>query len=145
MESFRLALCIRANLFIAGPALAAVYVLPPEMDGAILQERVQRFLRLFRAPERRESFGRGLSRSGRYLDMIQRIFKNHDLPRELAYVAMIESEFNHTAVSRPQSRRAGRPRPPANEAGLTMKDPGTPWKVGSESTGHQQREGGTSS
>ncbi len=80
--------------------MRAAFVHPPEMERSILQEKVQSFLNFFRAPGRRESFDLGLSRSGRYLAMIQRIFKDHDLPRDLAYVAMIESEFDHTAVSR---------------------------------------------
>jgi membrane-bound lytic murein transglycosylase D len=39
----------------------------------------------------RERFGMWISRSGRYLPMIQRIFRERGLPEELAYTAMIES------------------------------------------------------
>jgi len=48
----------------------------------------------------RERFGVWISRSGRYLPMIQRIFREKGLPEELAYTAMIESGFSPRAVSR---------------------------------------------
>ena len=48
----------------------------------------------------RERFGMWISRSGRYLPMIQRIFRDRGLPEELAYTAMIESGFSPRAVSR---------------------------------------------
>jgi membrane-bound lytic murein transglycosylase D len=48
----------------------------------------------------RERFGMWISRSGRYLPMIQRILREKGLPEELAYTAMIESGFSPRAVSR---------------------------------------------
>ena len=48
----------------------------------------------------RERFGMWISRSGRYLPMIQQIFRERGLPEELAYTAMIESGFSPRAVSR---------------------------------------------
>jgi membrane-bound lytic murein transglycosylase D len=66
----------------------------------IFNEWVQHFLEFFQAPRRREITSIWLNRSGRYLDMIQEVFQRYGLPRELAYVAMIESGFNPTAVSR---------------------------------------------
>ena len=65
-----------------------------------LNEWVQHFLEFFQAPSRRKITSAWLNRSGRYLDMIQEVFQRYRLPRELAYVAMIESGFNPTAVSR---------------------------------------------
>jgi hypothetical protein len=41
-----------------------------------------------------------MSRSGRYLAMIQEVFRNRGLPTDLAFTAMIESGFNPRAVSR---------------------------------------------
>src|SRR5436853_7237711 len=41
-----------------------------------------------------------MSRSGRYLAMIQEVFRNQGLPTDLAFTAMIESGFNPRAVSR---------------------------------------------
>ncbi|MGH7265626.1 MAG: transglycosylase SLT domain-containing protein [Candidatus Rokuibacteriota bacterium] len=48
----------------------------------------------------RERFGLWIARSGRYVGMIQRIFRERGLPEELAYTAMIESGFSPRAVSR---------------------------------------------
>lgn len=83
------------------PSLPAV--LPPTPIApfqVIFNEWVQHFLEFFQAPSRREITSRWLNRSGRYLDMIHDVFQRYGLPRELAYVAMIESGFNPTAVSR---------------------------------------------
>jgi membrane-bound lytic murein transglycosylase D len=44
--------------------------------------------------------GAWLQRMGRYRKMIDRVLKKHDLPRDLVYVAMIESGFNPTRTSR---------------------------------------------
>jgi len=48
----------------------------------------------------RERFGLWIARSGRYLKMIQQVFRERGLPEELAYTAMIESGFSPRAVSR---------------------------------------------
>lgn len=48
----------------------------------------------------RDRFSVWIARSGRYLGMIQRIFREHGLPEELAYTAMIESGYSPRAVSR---------------------------------------------
>jgi membrane-bound lytic murein transglycosylase D len=40
-----------------------------------------------------EIIGRGLARSGRYVPMIQRIFREEGIPTDLAQVALIESSF----------------------------------------------------
>jgi membrane-bound lytic murein transglycosylase D len=44
--------------------------------------------------------GRGLTRSGRYIPMIHRVFREEGIPRDLAQVAMIESSFIPHAHSR---------------------------------------------
>jgi membrane-bound lytic murein transglycosylase D len=48
----------------------------------------------------RDRFGLWIARSGRYLPMIRRVFRERGLPEELAYTAMIESGFSPRAVSR---------------------------------------------
>jgi LysM repeat protein len=48
----------------------------------------------------KEAFVDGLNRSGRYLDAIKKIFRDHDLPEELVYLPHIESSFNPYARSR---------------------------------------------
>lgn len=47
----------------------------------------------------RPVFTRWLQRSGRFLPMIQKIFSDYGLPRDLAYLAMVESGFNERAYS----------------------------------------------
>lgn len=47
----------------------------------------------------RKFFKYALSRSNRYIPMIQRIFKKLGLPNDLAYLAMVESGFSPTAYS----------------------------------------------
>lgn len=46
-----------------------------------------------------KNFQASLSRSGRYLPMMRRIFKEHGLPQDLVWVALVESGFNPWAVS----------------------------------------------
>jgi membrane-bound lytic murein transglycosylase D len=48
----------------------------------------------------RESFRDGLVRSGRYLGAVRRVFAEHGLPAELAYLAHVESSYNPAAVSK---------------------------------------------
>ena len=49
--------------------------------------------------EKRKVFGNWLKRSRRYVPMIREILKQHGLPEDLVYVAMIESGFNARAYS----------------------------------------------
>jgi membrane-bound lytic murein transglycosylase D len=65
----------------------------------VLNPTVEALIDYFTARER-ERFGLWIARSGRYLSMIQRIFRERGLPTELAYTAMIESGFSPRAVSR---------------------------------------------
>lgn len=46
------------------------------------------------------SFLAGLKRSYRYLKYIKEVFKEHDLPEDLAYLPHVESAFNYTAYSK---------------------------------------------
>lgn len=46
-----------------------------------------------------KNFQASLSRSGRYLPMMRRIFKEHGLPQDLVWVALVESGFNPWAMS----------------------------------------------
>ncbi len=47
----------------------------------------------------RAIFQAWLDRSARYLPLMKKIFRDHNLPEDLVYVAMIESGFNPRAVS----------------------------------------------
>jgi membrane-bound lytic murein transglycosylase D len=50
------------------------------------------------------TFERAWARSGRYRDMIQRIFKEEGVPRDLIYLAQAESGFHPLALSRVGAR-----------------------------------------
>ncbi|MBM3788840.1 MAG: LysM peptidoglycan-binding domain-containing protein [Acidobacteria bacterium] len=60
----------------------------------------------------RKYFTDGLMRSGRYLEMIQEVFRAEDLPLDLIYLAQVESLFKTNALSRAYARgiwQFGRP------------------------------------
>jgi membrane-bound lytic murein transglycosylase D len=65
----------------------------------VINAQVEALMDYFSARER-ERFGMWIARSGRYLTMIRRVFRERGLPEELAYTAMIESGFSPRAVSR---------------------------------------------
>ncbi|MBP1609057.1 MAG: mltD 2 [Acidobacteria bacterium] len=52
----------------------------------------------------RKYFADGLVRSGRYQDMITRIFRDEGLPLDLMYLAQVESLFKTNALSRAQAK-----------------------------------------
>jgi membrane-bound lytic murein transglycosylase D len=86
-----------------GPASDGTVQVPPGIPvplyPMVVNAPVEALIDYFIAKER-ERFGLWISRSGRYLPMIQRIFRERGLPEELAYTAMIESGFSPRAVSR---------------------------------------------
>jgi len=77
---------------------------PMEMEGPefdipiVLNDRVEYFLRFYQTVAR-ERFARWLKRSGRYIPIMKEVLKEHGLPEDLVYLAMIESGFNPTARS----------------------------------------------
>jgi membrane-bound lytic murein transglycosylase D len=52
----------------------------------------------------RDKFLPGLIRSGRYLPMIRRIFEEEGLPKDLAYMAHVESAYKYNAFSRAKAK-----------------------------------------
>lgn len=84
----------------------------------VLNESVESQLRYF-TTRGRAVFQAWLDRSARYLPIMKKIFREHNLPEDLVYVAMIESGFNPHAVS---PKKAVGPwqfmRPTAREYGL---------------------------
>jgi len=64
-----------------------------------INRQVKYYLDFFQHSEP-ETFGRWLSRSGRYLPIIEEKLEAAGLPLELAYLPLIESGFNLTAYSR---------------------------------------------
>ena len=51
-----------------------------------------------------DRFQEGLTRSGRYIDMIRGIFREEGLPEDLAYMAHVESAYKPTAYSRARAK-----------------------------------------
>ena len=78
---------------------------PMEMEGPefdipiVVNDRVEYFIRFFQTTAR-ERFARWLKRSGKYIPLMKKLLKEHGLPEDLVYLAMIESGFNPTARSR---------------------------------------------
>jgi membrane-bound lytic murein transglycosylase D len=62
----------------------------------VLNGPVQSYLRAF---SKSKNFQASLARSGRYLPMIRRIFREEGLPLDLVYVALVESGFSPLARS----------------------------------------------
>jgi membrane-bound lytic murein transglycosylase D len=59
----------------------------------VVNDSVLRVIAAFQGPALHDKISAGLSRSGRYVPMIQRIFAEEGLPQDLAWIAFIESSF----------------------------------------------------
>ena len=59
----------------------------------VVNDPVLRVLAAFQSPALHDKIAAGLSRSGRYVPMIQQIFLEEGLPQDLAWIAFIESSF----------------------------------------------------
>jgi membrane-bound lytic murein transglycosylase D len=68
-----------------------------------LNARVLQFVQLF-SGRMKEFIEEGLSRSVRYLPMVQDVFRAEGLPLDLAYVPLVESAFKPSALSRAKAR-----------------------------------------
>lgn len=66
----------------------------------ILNKSVEGYIEYFQAVVMKDRFALWLSRSQRYLLIMREIFKQHGLPEDLVFVALIESGFNPYAYSR---------------------------------------------
>ncbi|MFQ5669445.1 MAG: LysM peptidoglycan-binding domain-containing protein [Acidobacteriota bacterium] len=77
---------------------AVVFDLPVEIN-----EKVVMFIDAFSGP-RRKLFEPGMVRSGRWVSMIRKIFREEGIPEDLCYMAHIESAFKTTAYSRARAR-----------------------------------------
>ncbi|MCP4297896.1 MAG: transglycosylase SLT domain-containing protein [Proteobacteria bacterium] len=62
-------------------------------------KRVKAFIKMY-THRKREVFEQAIARSPKYMKMIHRIFKEYELPLNLAYLAVVESNFNPNARSR---------------------------------------------
>jgi LysM repeat protein len=66
---------------------------------SVLNEQVQDFISFFQG-RAGNFFSRSLARSQAYEEMMKKIFREKNLPEELFYLALIESGYNPTALSR---------------------------------------------
>jgi membrane-bound lytic murein transglycosylase D len=89
-----------AEAFADSSRLAALIPHTPQPSYSVpINQQVQFFLDRF-TRERRQVVDKWFGRAGRYLEMIRDTLRDHGLPEDLAFVAMIESGFNPVAVSR---------------------------------------------
>jgi len=94
------------NLMLAGidqspPTNEGVTVVAntPLFDFPVVEnDKVRYFIDFYTGPGK-QVFSRWLQRSGRFLPMMREVFAEHGLPRDLAYLAMVESGFNERAYS----------------------------------------------
>lgn len=61
-------------------------------------KKIEQFIKMYTG-KKRHVFEQAIERSGKYLPMIHRIFAEYELPPNLAYLAVVESNFNPTARS----------------------------------------------
>jgi membrane-bound lytic murein transglycosylase D len=71
----------------------------PVYDFPIVENEKVRYYVDYYTGRARKTFKIWLERSGRYLPMMQEIFAEAGLPKDLAYLAMVESGFNDKAYS----------------------------------------------
>jgi soluble lytic murein transglycosylase-like protein len=89
-----------------------------QFSRAVVQNaRVRHFINTY-SKNQKEHFAKALARSGRYFPMIAKTLHEEGLPEELAYLALIESEFSPQASS------------PAGAVGLWQFVPSTARKYG---------------
>jgi membrane-bound lytic murein transglycosylase D len=75
--------------------LKAEYDIPIEVNEAVVA-----YVRFFQSPAARAHFVKWLGRSHRYLERYRAILRQHGLPEDTVYLAMIESGFGNFAYSR---------------------------------------------
>lgn len=83
---------------IKGSTETVAYDIPVEVNNYVLA-----CIELFKN-ERRKEIEAGLRRSGKYLSMIKKIFREEGLPLDLAYMALIESGYKPHALSRARAK-----------------------------------------
>jgi membrane-bound lytic murein transglycosylase D len=69
----------------------------------VLNDAVLSCIDLYQGPLR-DWFGEALARGGRYLPRIREVFAAEGIPRDLAYVALVESAFKTQALSRAKAK-----------------------------------------
>ena len=88
------------HLAALDPLNDVAYDMPVEVN-----EAVHTYLEYFQT-RLRGTFSRYLIRSGRYIPLMQEIFREHGIPEDMVYLSMIESGFNPYAYSRARASGA---------------------------------------
>ncbi len=70
----------------------------------MLNDQVAMFINYFSSTKGRHTLEHGLTRAGRYRELISQTFKQVGVPQDLIYLAMAESGFQPLAVSRAGAR-----------------------------------------
>jgi peptidoglycan lytic transglycosylase D len=70
----------------------------------MLNDQVAMFINYFSSTKGRHTLEHGLTRAGRYRDLISQTFQKEGVPQDLIYLAMAESGFQPLAVSRAGAR-----------------------------------------
>lgn len=69
----------------------------------VINDSVLRFINYFQT-QARKKFETGLVRASRYRKIIEKIFEEEGVPRDLMYMALVESTFNPLAYSRARAK-----------------------------------------
>lgn len=80
------------------PKLASLEEKPRSDFPLVQNKEVERFINLYKK-YRKVDFQRRLARAQRYLPLMKKIFREHGVPEELVYVALVESGFHPVARS----------------------------------------------
>lgn len=89
----RIALLPELDLDLAG--LQARFDIPIEVNESVLA-----YVRFFQSPAAKRHFTKWLGRSHKYVDRFRAILREHEVPEDTVFLAMIESGFGNFAHSR---------------------------------------------
>ncbi|MBT4637522.1 MAG: transglycosylase SLT domain-containing protein [Deltaproteobacteria bacterium] len=86
------------NLVAMETAVSTFPLLVPNIP-LYRNKKINAFINMY-TRRKRAIFKQAINRSGKYMKMIHRIFREYELPYNLAYLAVVESNFNPFARSR---------------------------------------------
>jgi len=102
LAGFTSAIHMRGIFSAAGRVVLGILNVNFQESGAqsiiVHNKTVDKFISLYQK-DGRAFFSKALSRSTRYVPVIQKIFAKYNIPCEIAYLALIESGFNSLALS----------------------------------------------
>jgi membrane-bound lytic murein transglycosylase D len=103
LEEIAAAANLPANPEVAQKAAAELLHIPHDLPLTV-NEPVLTFLNFFQTPRGRKIIEHSLARSGRYIGMVRRVFKQEGLPQDLMYLPLPESGYQPRATSRAGAR-----------------------------------------